>query len=171
MELLLSTCTVRSLRRTDAPSIARYGNNRDIWLNLKDRFPYPYELHDAELFIDDVLAHDREMTFAIDVGGEAVGVIGFESHGEIWRHAVEAGYWLGAPFWGRGILTEALRATTDWAFDHWEINRVWAGIFAWNEASARVLEKAGFVFEARLRKGAIKDGVVVDELIYAMIRD
>ena len=63
-----------------------------------------------------------------------------------------------------------MRAVTDWAFDTWQLNRVWAGVFAWNPASARVLEKAGYAFEGRLKQSAVKDGELVDELIYAIVR-
>lgn len=171
VNLELSTCTLRSLRADDAQNIAHHANNRAIWRNLKDRFPHPYALNDAESYLDAVLSRDEEMSFAIDVQGQAVGVIGFENHGDIWRRAAEIGYWLGEPFWGRGILSEAVRVSTDWAFAQWDINRVWAGVFEWNPASVRVLEKAGFTFEARLRKSAVKDGVTVDELIYAIVRD
>jgi RimJ/RimL family protein N-acetyltransferase len=83
---------------------------------------------------------------------------------------VELGYWLAQPYWGRGITTGAVRAVTEWAFDTWQLNRVWAGVFAWNPESARVLEKAGYALEGRLKHSAVKDGEPVDELIYAVVR-
>lgn len=170
MRLPLLTCTVRSLRADDAPAIATHANNRRIWLNLKDRFPHPYALEHAEAFIAYCQTEDPESTFAIDVRGEAVGAVGFEHRNDIWRRSVEIGYWLAEPYWGRGIASEAVRAMTDWAFASWDVERVWAGVFAWNPASARVLEKAGFRLEGRLHRSAIKDGQVVDELVYARVR-
>ena len=88
------------------------------------------------------------------------------------RRSFEIGYWLGRAYWGRGIMTEAVSAVTGWLFDaHPDVVRVWAGVFAWNPASARVLEKAGYTFEARLRKSVFKDGQLGDKLIYARLRD
>jgi RimJ/RimL family protein N-acetyltransferase len=161
---------VRSWSPEDAASLARHANDRAIWRNLKDRFPNPYTLANAEGFIAHCLGEDPESAFAIAVDDEAVGAIGFEHRGDIWRRSVELGYWLARPHWGRGITTGAVRAITDWAFRAWSINRVWAGVFAWNPASARVLEKAGFGYEGRLRQSAVKDGEPVDELIYAVVR-
>ena len=162
--------SVRSWETSDAPSLARSANNRAIWRNLKDRFPNPYTLANAEGFIAHCRTEDPESAFAIVVDGEAIGAIGFEHRGDIWRRSVELGYWIAEPYWGRGITTGAVRAVTDWAFETWELNRVWAGVFAWNPASARVLEKAGYSFEARLKQSAVKDGEPVDELIYAVVR-
>jgi RimJ/RimL family protein N-acetyltransferase len=83
--------------------------------------------------------------------------------------SAEIGYWLGERFWGRGIVTEALVAMTRHAIETHELTRVYAVPFAWNTASCRVLEKAGYVLEARLRRSAIKDGQIVDQLQYAFI--
>lgn len=161
---------VRSWRPQDAPALARHANDRAIWRNLKDRFPNPYSLANAEWFIEHCRTEDPESAFAIVVDDEAVGAIGFEHRGDIWSRSVELGYWLAQPYWGRGVTTNAVKAMTDWAFDTWSINRVWAGVFAWNPASARVLEKAGYAYEGRLRQSAMKDGELVDELIYAVVR-
>ena len=161
---------VRSWLSTDAPALACHANNHAIWRNLKDRFPNPYSLANAEWFIEHCRTEIPESAFAIVVDGEAIGSIGFEHRGDIWRRSVELGYWLAQPYWGRGITTKGVKAMTDWAFDTWAINRVWAGVFAWNPASGRVLEKAGYVYEGRLRQSAMKDGELVDELIYAVVR-
>ena len=170
MELKFEGGIVRSWQTTDAPSLARSANDRAIWRNLKDRFPNPYSLADADAFIAHCRTAVPESSFAIVVDDEAIGAIGFENHGDIWRRSVELGYWIARPHWGRGLTTGVVRAMTDWAFDTWDVNRVWAGVFAWNPASARVLEKAGYTLEARLKHSAVKDGEVVDELIYAVVR-
>jgi RimJ/RimL family protein N-acetyltransferase len=161
---------IRSWTKGDAPALARHANDRAIWRNLKDRFPNPYTLVDAEWFISHCLTEDPESTFAITVDDDVIGAIGFEHRGDIWRRSVELGYWIAPAYWGRGIMTGAVRSMTNWAFDTWTINRVWAGVFSWNPASARVLEKAGYVYEGRLRQSAVKDGEQVDELIYAVVR-
>jgi ribosomal-protein-alanine N-acetyltransferase len=171
MRLDLTTCSIRSLQPDDAAELARHANDRDIWRNLRDRFPHPYTTKDARNFIAHCRSQERESAFAIAVDDRLVGVIGFEHRGDVWRRSVEIGYWLGREHWGRGVASEAVRAMTDWAFATWDVNRVWAAVFAWNPASARVLEKAGFELEGRLRKAATKDDQAVDELIYAVVRD
>lgn len=170
MRLPLSRSTIRTWRTDDAPSLSVFANNRRIWLNLKDRFPHPYTLDDARAFIARCQAELPESTFAIEVDGQAIGAVGFEHRGDIWRRSVEIGYWIGEEYWGRGIASEVVRGVTDWAFDAWEIDRVWAAAFDWNAASTRVLEKAGYELEGRLRHSAIKDGRLVDELVYAVVR-
>jgi RimJ/RimL family protein N-acetyltransferase len=171
MELVLSGCVVRSLRTDDAEELARLANDREIWRNLKDRFPFPYAVEHANAFIAYCQSQTPESNFAIAVGDRLAGVIGFEHRDDVWRRSVELGYWLGREYWNRGIAAEAARAMAAWAFAQWEIDRVWAGVFDWNAASARVLEKAGFTLEGRLRKSAYKDGRAVDELIFGMVRE
>jgi len=167
----LSRCDVRSWEARDVDSIAAHANNRELWLNLRDRFPYPYTRADARAFIRASRKSEPECNFAIAVDGKAVGGIGFHLQGDVERVSAEIGYWLGQPFWGRGIATEALVALTTHAIDTHGLTRVFALPFAFNAASCRVLEKAGYVLEARLRRSAIKDGRVVDQMQYAFIVD
>ena len=108
--------------------------------------------------------------FAIVVDGVSVGAIGLVLKDDVFRRSAEIGYWLGTDYWGRGIVTEAVRAVTDYAFATFDICRVYAGVFEWNPASMRVLERAGYELEGRMRKSVTKDGETVDELIYAVIR-
>jgi ribosomal-protein-alanine N-acetyltransferase len=169
MHLTLTTCVVRSWRTSDVDSLAHHANNRRIWLNLRDAFPHPYTKHDARDFIRAVRQRTPETTFAIGVNDEAVGSIGFVLHPDVERVSAEIGYWLAEPFWGRGITTEALVAVTDHAIQTHELTRIYAVPFASNAASCRVLEKAGYVLEARLRHSAIKDGHITDQMQYAFI--
>lgn len=169
MRLPLTRCTVRSWGPEDAPSIARYANNREIWINLRDGFPHPYDEHDAERFISGAMQRRPETLFAIEVDGEAVGGIGYGIHSDVERVSAEIGYWLGQPFWGRGVMTEALRAVTRYAVETHGLTRVYALPYEWNPASFRVLEKAGYVCECRTRRSAIKDGKVIDQLLYAYV--
>lgn len=168
MRLSLTRCTVRSFRASDVTSLARQANNRKIWLNLRDRFPHPYRRKDAVQFIRHVCRRALpEASFAIDVDGLAVGAIGLMLREDVERVSAEIGYWIGEAYWGRGIVTEALIATTRYAVETFGLTRVYAIPFAENAASCRVLEKAGFVLEGRLRRSAIKDGIVRDQLQYA----
>jgi RimJ/RimL family protein N-acetyltransferase len=105
---------------------------------------------------------------AIAVGEEAVGSIGVMLHPDVERVSAELGYWLAEPFWGRGITTAAVRAMTAYALATFPLTRIYAVPFASNLASGRVLEKAGYRLEARMRRSAIKDGRVVDQLLYAV---
>ncbi|MBN1782573.1 GNAT family N-acetyltransferase [bacterium] len=170
MHLELSNCTVRSYLPSDAESLAQYANNRKIWLNLRDAFPHPYRIEHAYEFIQKAAAMDPETYFAICVDDRAVGGIGYVLHTDVERISAELGYWLGEPFWGKGIVTEALKAVTAYAFGHHELMRIHATPFAVNKGSCRVLEKAGYVYEGRMRKSAIKDGKVLDKLMYAAVR-
>jgi RimJ/RimL family protein N-acetyltransferase len=167
MIVSLTTCTLRSWRADDAPSLAMHANNRKIWINLRDRFPYPYTKADAQAFIRAARRMDPECHFAIAVQGRAVGGIGFCLQTDIDRVSAEIGYWLGEALWGRGIATEALAAVTRYAIAHHGLTRVFALPFAHNTASCRVLEKNGYALEGRLRRSAIKDGQIVDQLQYA----
>lgn len=169
MYVSLQHGTLRSLRTEDAPSIAHYANNRKVWLNLRDAFPHPYTLKDAEGFIAAIQAADPETVFAIAVDGIAVGAIGLKLNADVERCSAELGYWLGEPFWGQGLVTGAVQHITQWAIDAFDLTRVFAVPFAWNPASCRVLEKAGFVREGIMRRSAIKDGQILDQYLYAYV--
>jgi [ribosomal protein S5]-alanine N-acetyltransferase len=170
MRLPLGVCDVRSWRRSDAAGLVEHANNRNIWLNLRDRFPHPFTPRDARAFLKFVLAQQPETNFAIEVDGAAVGGIAFKIQSDVERVGAELGYWLGEKYWGRGIATAAVRAVTEHALSTHALTRVFALPFAHNRASARVLEKAGFTLEGVLRSSAIKDGRVLDQLLYARIR-
>ena len=167
MRLQLSRCLVRPWASADAESLHRHANNRRVSLNLRDRFPFPYELQNARTFLNWIAQQPSPTVWAIEVDGEASGGIGIERHNDIERVSAEIGYWLGESCWNRGIATEALQAVTREAFAQFEITRLYAVPFADHAASARVLEKAGYVLEGRLRQSAIKDGKIRDQLLYA----
>ena len=169
MQLSLSRCDVRSWRPDDLPALVAYADNRRIWLNLRDRFPHPYTKHAGREFLRTVQTQRPETLFAIAVGGEAVGGIGFVMLADVERVSAEVGYWLAEPFWGRGIATEALVAVTRYAIETHGFTRLFVVPFATNQGSCRVLEKAGYVLEGRLRRSAIKDGRIMDQLQYAFI--
>ena len=171
MKLELKTCSVRSWEWRDRDAIVRHANNRNVWINLRDRFPYPYTDRDARNWLECIVGHEPETNFAIAVAGEAVGGIGFILQPDVARRSAEIGYWLGEEFWGRGIATEAVIAVTDHAFANHDLCRVYAHVFDWNRASARVLEKAGYEFEGRMRKSVTKDGQTIDQLMYAVVRE
>src|SRR5262245_46690038 len=143
MLLRLKTCDVRSWETSDADSIARYANNRNIWVNLRDAFPHPYNRQHAREFIRATRQRSPETTFAIVVDGEAIGSVGFVLHPDVERVSAEIGYWLAEPFWGRGIATDALTGLTRYAIDTHGLTRVYALPFAWNAACRPVQATAG----------------------------
>jgi len=166
MRLILNTCEVRSWRGSDLDALVRHADNRRISVNLRDRFPHPYTVRDGRAFLKQTLGEHPETTFAIAVDGQAIGTIGYQLQGDVERVSAEIGYWLAESFWGRGIATDALIALTQYAVATHALTRVYALPFASNAASCRVLEKAGFRLEGRLRRSAIKDGEVIDQLQY-----
>jgi ribosomal-protein-alanine N-acetyltransferase len=168
MRLQLRTCEIRPWRNGDLNSLVQHANNRKIWINLRDRFPHPYLRKHGQAFIKYTGEIGPEKAFAIVVDGAAVGGVGFVQQQDVERVTAEVGYWLGEDYWGRGIATDAVTAIARHAIDQHHFTRLYGITFAHNAASARVLEKAGFTFEARLRRSAIKDGQVIDQLLYGL---
>lgn len=162
---------LRAWRRSDISSLVRYANNRKIWINLRDIFPHPYTQAEAEKWIAICESNQGATTnFAIELQGEAIGGIGCRLLDDVHCKTAEIGYWLGEPFWGRGIATVALKQTTEYAFQMFSLERLQALVFEWNPASAHVLEKAGYMLEGRLRRSIFKGGRLADSLLYARIR-
>ncbi|MEK7729521.1 MAG: GNAT family protein [candidate division KSB1 bacterium] len=171
MEIKLTQSLIRPWQRGDEDALVQHADNRNVWRNLRDIFPHPYTKQDAQDWIQRARTAEPMVNFAIVVNGAAVGGIGLIPRGDVHRHTVGLGYWLGEEYWGRGIMTEAVRAMTSHAFQNAEVHRLYACVYAWNPASARVLEKAGYIFEGRMRQHATKDGEKVDELIYGLLRE
>jgi RimJ/RimL family protein N-acetyltransferase len=172
MLLTFPDFVIRHWRQDDASSLTLHANDRRIWINLRDRFPHPYTPADAERFLGFVAATEPRSFFAIAKDGQAIGGIGYTLQNDVERVSAEVGYWLGTDYWGRGIMTAALRGLTPYVFGkHPELTRLYALPFAWSSASIRVLEKAGYRLEGRMRQSAIKDGRIADQLLYAILRD
>jgi len=172
MNQVFGRYVIRDWRRDDASAIAKYANNRKIWINMyDDAFPYPYTIEDAEAFLSRAIQSDFRTFYAISDETEAIGAIGLTPRRGVHRFTAELGYWLGEPFWDRGIMTETTRTMTDYAFKELGLHRVFAEVYVTNPASARVLEKAGFTCEGTLRASVVKDGKVLDQMLYAKIND
>lgn len=154
----------------DADALVRHGNNANIAKHLRDRFPHPYTRAEARSFLSSAAGRSGDQgSLAIEVGGEAVGAIGFSPGIDVERFSAEIGYWLSEAYWGRGIATDALRLVTDELFARRMLLRLFALPFADNPASARVLEKVGYRREALLRSSGVKYGQVKDQLLYALV--
>ncbi len=162
---------VREWEEADAEAVAEQANDRRVWLGLRDAFPHPYGIEDGRRFITMARAMTPRTYFAIEVEGRLAGGIGYTLHSDVERIGAEVGYWLGHEFWGKGIATTALRLMTRHAFEaDPELRRLYAVPYASNAASARVLEKAGYTLEGTLRQSVIKDGQVLDQWMYAIVR-
>jgi RimJ/RimL family protein N-acetyltransferase len=119
-----------------------------------------------------MLAADENDTFAfaVTVDDKAIGSIGVFRQENIHRQTAEMGYYIAEEYWGRGIMTEVVRQTCAYVFARSDIIRIYAEPFAYNTASCRVLEKAGFQYEGTLRSNAVKNGRVTDMKMYALLK-
>jgi RimJ/RimL family protein N-acetyltransferase len=170
MLLELDEVRVRSWRKDDLKSLVQHANNAKIAANLRDQFPHPYTRRDGIDFLEYAHTQEPECSFAIELANEAVGGVGFLLGRDIARMSAEMGYWLAEQFWGRGIATQVVGAMSEWALDNYRLTRVFAMAFAHNTGSTRVLEKAGFEREGVMRRSAVKNGVVLDQILFAKVR-
>lgn len=154
------TCKIRKWNLSDAPDLAAALSNKKIQDNLRDGLPYPYTEQDAKDYISAMLSADENETFAfaVTVDNRAIGSIGVFRQENIHRQTAELGYYIAEDYWGKGIMTEAVRQVCEYVFDKSDIIRIYAEPFAYNTASCRVLEKAGFQYEGTLRQNAVKTG-------------
>ena len=165
--------TLRKWKKSDADSVAFYANNKKIADKLRDVFIHPYSKDDAEFYINLCLSadEDKDLFFAIDVDGKAVGSIGVFKKEDVYRKSAEIGYWLGEEYWGNGIISDAVKQVCESAFEKLDVVRVFAEPYANNAGSRRVLEKAGFKLEGTLVKSVFKNEEYFDSCIYALIKE
>jgi RimJ/RimL family protein N-acetyltransferase len=171
MRLESERLVLRPWREEDEPSLVRHANNRKVSINLRDHFPYPYTLEDARAWIGRCKSSPPPpQAFAIEHGGEAIGGIGLLPMADVARFTAEVGYWLGEAHWGQGFAAEALRRLTAYAFERLSYERLEAWVFSSNPNSCKVLEKAGYEYEATLRRAAFKEGRFLDCHVYMRLR-
>ncbi|WP_350286105.1 GNAT family protein [uncultured Croceitalea sp.] len=154
---------IRPLRLSDKVELARLANNKNIWNNLRDHIPFPYEEDDAEIFITLTIEEEPQRTFGIAHNGQLSGIIGLVLQKDVYQKSAEIGYWIGEPFWGKGIATKAVELISEYAFDKLNLNRIYTGVFEYNIASMKVLEKNGFKKEGVFKNAIFKNGKVCDE--------
>lgn len=165
-------CKIRKWELSDAKDLAVALSNTKIQDNLRDGLPYPYTEQDGIDYISAMLSADENDTFAfaVTVEGKVIGSIGVFRQGNIHRQTAEVGYYIAEEYWGKGIMTEAIKQVCKHVFDKSDIIRIYAEPFACNMASCRVLEKAGFQYEGTLRKNAVKNGKIIDMKMYSLLR-
>ena len=166
------TCRIRKWELSDAKDLAAALSNKKVQDNLRDGLPYPYTEQDGKEFISAMLSADESETFAfaITVDNMVIGSIGIFRQGNIHRQTAELGYYIAEEYWGKGIMTEAVKQICEYVFAKSDIIRIYAEPFANNIASCRVLEKVGFQYEGTLRSNAVKNGKVIDMEMYSLLK-
>ena len=165
-------CKIRKWKLTDAKDIAVALSNKKIQDNLRDGLPYPYSEQDGIDFISSMLSanEDETFAFAITLDDKAIGSIGVFRQQNIHRQTAEMGYYIAEEYWGKGIMTDAVKQICEYVFKNSDILRIYAEPFAYNKGSCRVLEKAGFQYEGTLRNNAVKNEKVIDMKMYSLLK-
>jgi len=169
MELKSGNVRLRPLRLSDAERLVELANNEKISRNLRDGFPNPYTLADADNFLAKFTNQNPVTFFGIEYSGEHVGNISLVPGQDIYRKSAEIGYFIGESYWNKGIVTTAVNLITEYGFKNLGIIRIHTGVFEYNIASMRVLEKCGFIKEAVSRKSVFKQNKIWDEVRYSKI--
>lgn len=162
---------IRELIDSDLVKLSEYADNEKVSINLRDAFPKPYTLKDAENFKKMIDSQNPKIFFAIEFQGEYVGNISLSVGDDVYRKSAEIGYFIGEPFWNKGIATKAVSLITNWGFENLDIVRIHTGIFEFNKSSQRVLEKCGYSKEVVLKKSVCKNSEIYDEIRYAKIKE
>lgn len=170
MRIECVVCAIRDYLVSDKADVARHANSPKVWANVRDYFPHPYTEAHADEWIAHATTVEPKSNFAIAVDGRFAGGIGLKLQTDVDRVSAELGYWLGEEFWGRGVATAAIKGFVPWAFDRFQLERIYATPFHWNGASCRALEKASFNKEGTMRRAAIKGGKLADLPLYARYR-
>jgi ribosomal-protein-alanine N-acetyltransferase len=162
---------LRPWERDDAPALVKHANNPLVAANLRDGFPYPYTLQDARKWLEMVGDNKDDIILAIEIEREAAGGIGLHGLKDVYRYNGEIGYWLSEVHWGKGIMSEAVAVMVEYAFTKTRWLRLFASIYQHNLSSMRVLEKNGFSREAIHRKAVMKGGELLDEHLFALLKE
>ena len=170
MELKGTGFIIRGWKLGDEISLQKHANNPKVSACLMNRFPSPYTIDAAIFWVNNLLEQDPLVNFAITIDDQVIGGIGIEPRQDVYRKTAIVGYWLSEELWGKGIMPEAVKLVTNYAFEYLGFIRLQASVYSKNPASMRVLEKAGYVKEGIMRNAVIKNGVVMDEHLYAILK-
>lgn len=160
---------LRRWQKQDAQALAAIANNRNIWNSVRDFFPSPYTVMDALQWIGKTATENPPLNFAIVVQGQIVGGAGCILKEDVYRKNIEIGYFIGEPFWGKGIATEACRLICQYIQQQMDILRIEACTFQHNKASMRVLQKNGFHLESIRQKAVTKNNQLLDEYCWVKL--
>jgi len=154
-----------------AEQFAAYRNNPAIFENGYDKVPNPFTLKDGKAFIRLQLEQKPAQRKLIYWEDQFVGEIGITIKEDVFRLSAEMGYFIGEPFWGKGIATKSIQLMTDYVFNTFNIIRIEAGVFEFNKPSMRVLEKNGFYLESIKKKAAFKNGKIIDDYLWVKLKN
>ncbi|MCD4791643.1 MAG: GNAT family N-acetyltransferase [Bacteroidales bacterium] len=172
MIIISDILSLRPLKLSDAESIAKYANNKNVWINLTDMFPHPYSVNDAVSFINSQKDIKPPQVFAIIYKNIAVGTVGLSISSENKELCCDLGYWIGEEFWNKGIMTRVIKKMVKFGFKTYKsIDCISAYIFTYNKASVRVLEKIGFIKDNKLNKSISKGGEKKKLYFYKILRE
>jgi RimJ/RimL family protein N-acetyltransferase len=118
--------TLRPWVIDDLESLVENANNYHIAQFMTDEFPFPYSLKEGVHYINVIANSMANTDFAIEINHLAVGGIGIHPQKGIMKKNAELGYWLGEKYWGHGIITHAIKEMVDFAFDTYNITRIYA---------------------------------------------
>ena len=139
---------LRPWRESDAEELYKYA--QDPRVGPAAGWPPHTSVEDSREIIRTVLSEPETYAVVLLETGEAIGSVGImlPDHGSAPMTDTEAeiGYWIGVPFWGRGLIPEAVRALLRRCFEQLSRTAVWCGYFDGNEKSRRVQEKCGFIY-------------------------
>lgn len=154
-----------------AATFAQMRNNPTVLKNGYDKTPDPFTKQDAIDFINIQLAQDPPQRFLIFHNNELAGEIGITIQEDVHRLCAEIGYFIAEPFWGKGLATAAIKKMTEYTFATFEIVRIMAGVFDFNKASMKALEKNGYYLESIRKRSVIKNGQIIDDYIWVKLKD
>ncbi|MEI8073276.1 MAG: GNAT family N-acetyltransferase [Bacteroidota bacterium] len=157
---------IRPWQKQDAQALASIANNRKIWNNVRDQLPNPYTVMDALQWMNHIKDQNPEQHQAILYNGLVVGNIGCKPQEDVYRKSIEIGYFVGEPYWGKGIATEAIKLFVQHLIEKFQPIRIYAEVFAHNQSSMKVLQKNGFFLESIRRNAAIKNNEIVDDYVW-----
>ncbi|HEY2722425.1 MAG TPA: GNAT family N-acetyltransferase [Chitinophagaceae bacterium] len=160
---------LREWKKSDAENLARIANNRKIWDNVRDQLPHPYTKKDAKKWLAKVKKQERVTTFCIETENKMAGSIGFTVRDDVYRKTAEIGYFIDEQYWGKSIATEAIGQLIDYIQKNFDVVRIYAEVFEYNKASMKVLEKNGFYLECIRKKGAVKNGIIIDDYVWVKL--
>ncbi|HRD75693.1 MAG TPA: GNAT family N-acetyltransferase [Hyphomicrobiaceae bacterium] len=154
---------LRRLRHTDRERFAALAGAYDVARCTSD-IPFPFSAIEATSWID---IRPGDLRLAIVVDGELVGAVGYFLRPS---GIAELGYWIGMPWWGRGLATATSRVVVDDAFRQTRIPAFSAHHFADNPASGRILMKLGFAVMGQGREFCRARSAAVDTVSYWLAR-
>ena len=171
MNLLFDKYLIRDFKIDDINALVTYANDYDVSKFMRDSFPFPYTKDNAEQWVNLVITNKSLLYFAIANEKELIGGIGAVAFDDVHRYTSEVGFWLGKPYWNKGITTNALKVFCNYLFNYYNFNRLTANVFEGNDASRKVLEKVGFILEGRQRKSVFKENKFIDHYIYGLLKE